>query len=73
MLYLDAKIEYCRNNDEYGLYKNADRGELKYLPGIDMDFDIPADYELKLDPQNKEDNIKQILDYLSNNKIYPAE
>ena len=73
MVHLNANLEYCRKNDEYGLYNKADTGELKYLPGVDMDFDIPTDADLNFTPENKEDNIKQLLDFLSNNKIYPAE
>ncbi len=73
MVHLNANLEYCRKNDEYGLYKKADTGELKYLPGVDMDFDIPTNADLNFTPENKEDSIKQLLDFLSNNKIYPAE
>lgn len=73
MVYIDASIDYCRKNDEYGLYKKADTGELKYLPGVDMEFDIPANIELSFSPENKEKNITLLLDFLSNNKIYPAE
>lgn len=73
LVHLNADLEYCRDNDEYGLYTKADKGELKYLPGVDIDFDIPTNTELVFDPMNKEANIKTLLDFLSNNKIYPAE
>jgi len=73
MVHVNDSMEYCQKNDEYGLYKKADTGELKYLPGVDMDFDIPTNADLNFTPENKEDNIKQLLDFLSNNKIYPAE
>ena len=73
MVHLNANVEYCRKNDEYGLYKKADTGELKYLPGVDVNYDIPSNADLNFTPENKEGNIKQLLDFLSNNKIYPVE
>lgn len=73
MVYLDANMDYCIANDKYGLYKKANKGELKYLPGVDMEFDVPENANLILDPLKKEENINQLLDFLSNNKIYPAE
>ena len=73
LVYIDADINYCRKNDKYGLYKNADEGSLKYLPGIDMNFENPSNPDLKFDPKQKDKNIKSLLDFLSNNKIYPIE
>lgn len=73
LMYLDADLEYCRSNDKYGLYEKADKGELIYLPGVDMDYDIPESAAIMLNPEDKEENIKQIVDFLSNNKIYPME
>jgi len=72
-VYLNADIEFCRKNDKYGLYQKADAGELKYLPGVDMEFDIPENADLILDPKDKEKNVKELIDFLSNNKIYPIE
>ena len=73
LVYMDADINFCRNNDEYGLYKKADEGLLKNLPGVDMQFENPENPALIFDPKEKENNIKSLLDYLSNNKIYPIE
>jgi bifunctional enzyme CysN/CysC len=73
LVYMDADINFCRNNDEYGLYKKADEGRLKNLPGVDMQFERPENPALIFDPKEKEKNIKTLLDYLSNNKIYPIE
>ena len=73
LIYIDSDIEYCRQNDKYGLYKKADSGELKYLPGVDMNYDIPEKPELKLDPRNNDNNIHEITEYLSNNKLFPLE
>ena len=71
VVYLDADMEYCRKNDEYGLYEKAESGDLKNLPGVDMDFEVPENPELKLDPKQKEKNIETLIDFLSANRIYP--
>ena len=73
MVYMDSDVDYCRKNDKYGLYARADAGELKYLPGIDMDFDVPENADLTLDPRKNDSNIQDIIQYLSNNKIFPLE
>jgi adenylyl-sulfate kinase len=73
LIYLDASIEYCRKNDEYGLYKKAEKGDLKYLPGIDMEFDVPERPNLIIDPKNEGKNIEILIDHLSVKKIYPAQ
>lgn len=73
LVYIDTDLDYCRKNDEYGLYSKADAGDLKYLPGIDMEFDIPEKPALILDPKNNERNPKKLINYLLNNKIFPLE
>lgn len=73
LVYIDATIDYCRENDEYGLYEKADEGSLKYLPGVDMNFDIPKNPDVVLDPKAKEDNVEKLLSFLSSNKIYPIQ
>ncbi len=73
LIYFDADLEFCRKNDEYGLYEKAESGELKYLPGIDMNYDIPANPELELNPAEKEKNAQVVIDFLMNRKIFPVE
>ena len=50
-----------------------EQGNSVVLKNIFFDFDIPINADLNFTPENKEDSIKQLLDFLSNNKIYPAE
>ncbi len=71
VVYLDADLEYCKKNDEYGLYEKAESGDLKNLPGVDMDFEVPGNPDLELDPKQKEKNIETLIDFLSANRIYP--
>ena len=48
------------------------KGDLKYLPGVDMEFDTPESPEIKLDPRRNDTNVREITEYLSNNKIFPV-
>jgi len=72
LVYIDADIEFCRKNDLYGIYKKADDGKLKYLPGVDMEYDIPISPTLKLNALTKDSNLEKVLGFLSSNKIFPV-
>ena len=73
LVYFDADVDFCRKNDKYGLYKKADIGDLKYMPGIDMNFDVPEVADLIIDPTKNKNNLQNILDFLLNEKIFPLE
>jgi len=72
LIHLDAEIDFCRNNDQYGIYRKADAGELSYLPGVDMEYQLPTSPSLILDATDKDNNIEKILDYLADRKIFPV-
>ncbi len=71
MFYLDADIDFCRKNDNYGIYSNADKGNLKYIPGIDMDYQPPTSPSCRLNAADKDRNLDIALEYLAVNKIFP--
>jgi len=73
LVFLDASIDYCRNNDEYGLYEKADLLELKNLPGVDVNYDIPKTPALILKAENKNSNTNTLVDYISNSHIFPLK
>ncbi len=73
LVYLDADLDFCRKNDEYGLYKKAEKLELKYLPGVDMDYDVPTRVALKLQAENKENNVSKLITYLGEVNVFPVE
>ena len=73
LIYFDAGLDFCRKNDEYGLYEKAESGELKYLPGVDMDYNVPTKPALTLNPAKKNKNTQTVIDYLSQKKIFPIE
>lgn len=71
LIYIDADIQFCRNNDQYGIYRSAEEGKLKYLPGVDMEYQIPVSPTIKLDAINKDKNLEKVLSFLSERKIFP--
>ncbi len=71
LLYMKADIDYCRKNDKYGIYTKADNGELDYIPGVDMKYQIPEKISLDLNSDSLDENLDKVLSYLSKNKIYP--
>jgi adenylyl-sulfate kinase len=71
LIYLEADVEYCRKNDQYGLYDKADAGELSYLPGIDMDFQVPLKPDIIFKPAEKEINTETVIEYLAEKGIFP--
>jgi adenylyl-sulfate kinase len=73
LVYLDASIDYCRKNDEYGLYKKADLLELKNLPGVDVNYDVPQTPAITLKAENKKSNTNILVDYISNTRIFPLK
>jgi adenylyl-sulfate kinase len=72
LLYLDATLDFCKTNDQYGIYEQADRGEIQHIPGIDMVYDIPEKAALVLNAKEKNSQAESVFNYLENNKIYPA-
>jgi len=73
LCYLDATLDFCRKNDQYGIYQQADKGDIQHIPGIDMNYDIPENPDLNLSAEDKENQAMRVLDYLEKNKIYPAQ
>jgi adenylylsulfate kinase-like enzyme len=68
-IYINAPIEVCISRDPKGLYKKAERREIKNFTGIDSRYDIPKDPEIiidsgKIDSTNAAD---KILLYLEQN------
>ena len=71
LVYLDSNVDFCRENDKYGLYEKADEGTLKYLPGVDMEYQVPSKPSLKIDASNRAKNLELLMNYLNENKIFP--
>jgi bifunctional enzyme CysN/CysC len=71
LVYLNADIDYCRKNDQYKLYDLIEEGSIKYLPGVDVDYDPPANPEITVTPEEKNTGVEKILSYLAEKKIFP--
>ena len=72
MFYMDADLEYCRNNKPE-LYEKAEKGAIENLPGVDMEYEIPDNAKMLFNPEENEKNLDAILDYLAANKIFPIK
>lgn len=48
LVYMDADVDFCKKNDKYGLYKQADEGKIKHLPGVDEDYEIPESWHFTI-------------------------
>ena len=48
-VFLDPPLEVCRSRDRAGLYEAADRGDIRYFPGVSAPYDKPDDADLVLD------------------------
>jgi adenylylsulfate kinase-like enzyme len=53
------------------LYDFIEQGKTKNLPGIDLEYEIPANAKINFKPEENELNIVKLLDYLAANKIFP--
>lgn len=72
MIYMDADLQYCRNNKPE-LYEKAEAGLLSQLPGYDLVYEVPNDAVFDLKPENLNENIDQIVNYLREKAVFPAD
>ena len=64
LIYLEADIEYCRGNDNYEIYRMADEGELKYVPGVDLNYDVPINAVLNLKATDNDKNQEALVEFV---------
>jgi bifunctional enzyme CysN/CysC len=60
LVFMNADLDYCRNNDHYGLYKMAAEGKLSHLAGVDEEYEIPKT-SIIIDPEDKNKFIEAII------------
>ncbi|MCK3683126.1 sulfate adenylyltransferase subunit CysN [Maribellus sp. YY47] len=70
LFYMDASLEFCKENKPE-LYVKAENGEVENLPGVDLEYEVPQNAKLVFKPEENENNLDAILDYLANNKVFP--
>ncbi len=67
LFYMDADIDFCKSNKP----KFYASEEKKYVPGIDIAFDVPANPALILNPKDNGKNPEKIIEYCRENGIFP--
>ncbi|HET6558808.1 MAG TPA: sulfate adenylyltransferase subunit CysN [Prolixibacteraceae bacterium] len=70
LVYMDASMEFCRNNKPE-LYAKYEQGMVANIPGVDLPFAAPDKADLTLQPQNRAENVKTIMEYLADYKVFP--
>lgn len=71
LMYMDADIDFCKKQAKDELYAKAEEGKLHDIPGVDLNYDVPANFALALKPTEVDG--EKVLDYLSGKKIWPVE
>lgn len=67
LCYLEASMEFCRQNKAEFYH----RENLKYVPGIDIDFDAPEQANLTLHATENAKNPERLIEYCRENEIFP--
>jgi adenylylsulfate kinase len=68
-IYVKASVDVCKKRDIKGLWKKAQRGDIKNLTGYDDPYEEPINAELVCDSEHNspENNVEAIVDFLSVN------
>ncbi|WP_105167011.1 adenylyl-sulfate kinase [Pseudoalteromonas sp. T1lg23B] len=70
-VFLDTPLDVCEQRDPKGLYKKARAGEIKHFTGIDSDYQVPNNPEVRLDTSKNslEQSVAQLIAYLKTKNI----
>ncbi|MBD1583351.1 adenylyl-sulfate kinase [Pseudoalteromonas sp. S16_S37] len=70
-VFLDTPLDVCEQRDPKGLYKKARAGEIKHFTGIDSDYQVPVNPEVRLDTSKNSlsDSVEQLVAYLKTRNI----
>ncbi len=65
-VYLSTPLEVCEKRDYNRLYSRAGKGEVKNLPGVDVEYERPEnpDVEIDVSEEGVEKSAHQLLKYL---------
>ncbi|MDD4657154.1 MAG: sulfate adenylyltransferase subunit CysN [Bacteroidales bacterium] len=87
LVHIDADIKHCKLNKP-DLYKKAEEGKVKYMPGVSATYEPPTNATITIEPQTPATDstttsatdspingihVEQIMEYLSERKIFPVE
>lgn len=70
-VFLDTPLDVCEQRDPKGLYKKARTGEIKHFTGIDSDYQVPVDPEIRIDTSanSLEQSVQQLVAYLKDKQV----
>ena len=71
LVFMDAPLDFCKRNKP-DLYKKAESGQTEYLPGYDIKFENPDNYDLIFDPEDNGRNSEIVLEFLAKKKVFPV-
>ena len=68
MIYLDCNFETAAQRDQKGTYAKAIEGKVNNFFGVDIEYEIPEKYDLKIDSgqYNPKEIIQMIIDFINN-------
>ncbi len=70
LFHMDASLDYCKNNKPE-LYELLEQGKTSGLPGVDLEYEAPVNAKLIFNPEQNNENLDAILDYLAKEKVFP--
>ena len=70
-VYLNTTAEACEKRDDRGRYEQAKKGEYKFFPGVNIEYEIPTSAEVVIDVDSLsiDDAASQIESYLQRTLI----
>tara|TARA_Y100001956_G_scaffold28766_1_gene28439 strand:- start:309 stop:905 length:597 start_codon:yes stop_codon:yes gene_type:complete len=70
-VFLDTPLDVCEQRDPKGLYKKARAGEIKHFTGIDSDYQMPVNPEIRIDTSanSLEQSVQQLVAYLKDKQV----
>lgn len=70
-VFLDTPLDVCEQRDPKGLYKKARAGEIKHFTGIDSDYQVPVNPEVRIDTSanSLEQSVQQLVAYLKDKQV----
>jgi len=72
LIYMDADLEFCKTHKP-DFYKKVETNKLENVPGIDEVYEKPLKAQFVFNPDQEDENIEKIINYLERNKIFPIK
>lgn len=70
LIHMDADLEYCKNYKPI-MYQQAEEGIIENMPGVHVKYETPSNPAFTFKPEDSNNNIEKIIQYLEKRKIFP--